>query len=76
MKNRVLNYDFETLPQVPFSIYFLNKDGEVSPKKIFTVTEKVIDRENAKIEFFIRELQRKISYNPEHIILVSQYHVN
>ena len=67
MGNRVLCYDFKNLPEVPFSMYFYNDGGEISPKKIFTVTNKVINHKKNQIDLFITELKRDITYDPKHV---------
>jgi hypothetical protein len=75
MKNRVLQYDFETLPEVPFPIYFI-KDGEVCPKRIFTVIAKAVNSEKGQVDLFIQELDRNVAYHPDKIVKVKQMHVN
>lgn len=75
MKNRVLQYDFESLPATPFTVYFLEK-GEVQPKMMFTVTGKFINREKEKVELFINELARTVEYHPDLVKRVEMFMVN
>lgn len=56
------------LPEVPFSIYFLNDDMEVSPKKMFTVTRKSDDT----VSLYIMELKREVVYDYYRMDVVKQ----
>lgn len=75
MENRVLNFDFESLPNTPFSIYFI-EDGEVSPKMMFTVLRKAIDLDEKVIKLFIYELNLSVVYDPSTIVRVELMSVN
>lgn len=75
MKSRVLEYDFESLPTTPFTVYFL-KNGEVQPKMMFTVTAKLINKEREKVELFINELGRTVEYHPDLTRRVEMFMVN
>lgn len=72
---RVLKYDLDSLPNPPFSVQFL-VEGEVSPKRWFTVLEKRIHESGKKIELFIPELERYIDYNEESVQPVSFFFCN
>ncbi len=54
------------LPEVPFSVYLI-KDGEVFPKKMFTVTRKSIDLKR----LYVYELGREIDHNNTNITVVN-----
>ena len=60
---RVLKYDFDAMPDVPFSIYFLQEDGTILNGRIYTVIEKRI--ENGTIKIRLSEMNSEISYNPK-----------
>lgn len=55
------------LPEVPFSIYFLNSNQEVSPKKMFTVTHKSEDGASV----YILELEKEMVYDYHTMDVVS-----
>lgn len=78
MRSRVLDFDFETLPQPPFSIYFLNDNGEISPKRAFTVLEKRVNHKKQVIELKIMEKEGQyVEYNNVLTERVHNYfHVN
>ena len=61
-QSRVLKYDFDAMPDVPFSIYFLQEDGTILNSRIYTVIEKRI--ENGTIKIRLAEMNSEISYNP------------
>lgn len=56
------------LPEVPFSIYFLNDDLEVWPKRMFTVTRKCED----EISLYIAELEKEVVYDYYRMDVVRQ----
>ena len=55
------------LPPVPFSLYFLDNYGQVSPKRIFTVTD--IRMHSGDLELFIGELQQHIVFDLQKMIV-------
>jgi hypothetical protein len=73
MRSRELNYDFGTLPQVPFSVYFYDDEGEIFPKQAYTVTRKVINPENQLIELFILEFGHFVGYDANRMAAVKNY---
>lgn len=72
---RVVQYDYDRLPALPFNIYILDAEGKVSPKRIYTVTRKRIDIVSSKIELFILEFEQYIFYNSQ-VVLVNEFCVN
>jgi len=66
----------DTLPEVPFSIYFLNSDGEVWPKRIYTVTATRKLNRMGQLEFYVKEFKKYMVYHPKMIKYVSQVFVN
>ncbi len=58
-----LEFDLKQIPEVPCSIYFYNKQMEVEPKQMFTVTRKRINHEKAMVELYIMEQKKFIPYS-------------
>jgi hypothetical protein len=73
MSSYVLNYDFETLPKPPFTVFFYNRAGEISPKQAYTVLRKSINEQEHKIELFIMELGQNVDYHPKLMSMVNAY---
>lgn len=71
---RVLQFDFESIQEMPFSVYFLDDKGQVEPKRIFTVVDKRITEDS--VDVFIYELGRFVIYHPERIMRVEFHGVN
>ena len=71
-----LQYDYDNLPELPFNVYFLDQDGQVSPKRIYTVTRKRMGIESHKIELYVLELDQYIVYDEEKVIRVAEMCVN
>ena len=65
--------DAEGLPPVPFSLYFLDIEGQVNPKRVFTVTH-VVTRSH-EVELFVSELQHRVALDVERM-QVCEFHVN
>lgn len=73
--SRVLKYDFDSLPSIPFAIYFIY-EGEVNPLKWFTVTEKRINEKKEVVEIYLQELDKFVAYDDRIIRIVPNVHIN
>jgi len=73
---QALEDDCDSVPALPASVFFLNKEMEVHPKRIFTITHKHINQERCMVEVYIRELEKYVDFNPQQIIPVVHYFVN
>lgn len=76
MNDQNIRYDFYTLPEPPFPIYFLDESGEIEPKQIFTVTRKRINVEGKCVEVFVMELRSFFHHDVRKIFPVSGFNVN
>jgi hypothetical protein len=65
--------DAQGLPPAPFSLYFIDEDGQVNPKRIFTVT-RTLTRSN-HVELFVSELQQHVVLDLERM-QVCMFEVN
>ena len=70
---KVLQFDLDSLPATPFSIYFLNEYKEVEPRQIFTATEKRINHLKSEIELFILEKCEFVIYTDEAFAPTTHY---
>jgi hypothetical protein len=52
------SHEGNALPAVPFSLFFQSEDGQVKPKRIFTVTRTTTC--TSHVELFISELHQVI----------------
>lgn len=71
---RVLQFDFESIQGMPFSVYLLDDNGQVEPKRIFTVVDKRITEDS--VDVFIYELGRFVVYDSEKIMRIQFQGVN
>lgn len=63
------------LPQVPFSIYFLDSNLEVYPKRVYTITSIRISNGGDE-EVYVKEFGKFILYDSKHMPVVNQFFVN
>lgn len=75
IETKTLIFDFNNLPDPPFSIYFL-RQGQVNPKKMFTVTRKVLNELEQRIELYILELERPVEFDSNKIDIVEKIFPN
>lgn len=62
--------------QVPFNVYFLNHEGEVWPKKVYTVTRKLYHSKSNCFELYIMELKQYIAYDAEKVVPIAGISAN
>lgn len=72
----ILQHDCDSLPPLPVSVYFLNKEMEVFPKQIFTITRKHINHESQAVEVYVSELAKFVEFNSKRIVPVVMYFAN
>jgi hypothetical protein len=65
-----------TLPALPFSIYFLDSMGNVSPKRIYTVTETIGNVDGGNLLLYILELDVFAVWIESSIVPVTAFSVN
>lgn len=75
MTEQILLYDYDTIPGIPYSAYFM-EESEVSPKRVFTITEKRINKTLNIVEVRVMEIGRFIEYNPKTIVKVAEFSPN
>lgn len=71
-----LKNELDSLPQLPFSIYFLNSDSQVMPKKLFTVTRKRISRNQGLVELYVSEFKRYIILDTRFMLQAKYFILN
>ena len=72
----MIEYDLDDLPSVPFNIYFIDRHGEVFPKKVYTVTSKERDTKTGCLMLYIIELNKYIVYGLDNVIPIAGVSVN
>ena len=73
---RNVEYEYAHLPAVPFNIYFIDHNGSIKPKRIFTVTRKEINVGKKCIRLYVLELYQYIDFNQDSVQVVAEFFAN
>ena len=68
--------ELNSLPSVPFNIYFIDEYGSVSPKKFYTVSRKVTTSVPLSLHVYVVELDQYIRYDKRRMMCIAGISVN